>query len=250
MRKIIERAYTDLGRELKEAQDKLADHYGGVFVKWLDYMGYPRRTAYELISRYNELLRIPQNLRDAFEALPISLSKHISAPSAESTEPKRQAKAAILNGEVRTLKDYRALVQKLEEAEARAEKAEGDYETVRDTLDAIAEHPDKTEYVPDPDMSDRLKRYEAKFGDIDGMATEMITNHTEVDGAAAHFADDVQTLLLNYAHLTVYRANFVNISEASRGEYESTLAALGDFVKGMRKVLDDVNEREPVVFEM
>ncbi|GGG08553.1 hypothetical protein GCM10010913_32890 [Paenibacillus aceti] len=92
MREIVNRAYTDLGRELKEAQDTLAgkNQYNGLFVAWLDYMGYPRRTAYELINRYDELLRIPQNLRDTFEALPISLSKQISTPSAESTEPKRQ----------------------------------------------------------------------------------------------------------------------------------------------------------------
>ncbi|WII38776.1 hypothetical protein [Paenibacillus thiaminolyticus] len=51
------------------------------------------------------------------------------------------------------------------EAEARAEKAEQDYEVVRDTLEAVEAQPPKV--VADPTISDRLKRYEARYGDID-----------------------------------------------------------------------------------
>ncbi|MGG3068006.1 hypothetical protein ABEO83_16505 [Bacillus glycinifermentans] len=44
------------------------------------------------------------------EDLPVSLTYEIARPSAESTEPKRQAKQAVLNGEVKTLKEYRELL--------------------------------------------------------------------------------------------------------------------------------------------
>ncbi|MGG4141757.1 hypothetical protein ABEW34_01390 [Paenibacillus algorifonticola] len=73
---------------------------------------------------------------------------------------------------------------------------------MRDAVESLAAAPPrievKHEIVADPGMAERLKRYEARFGDIDGEVMERITNHTEVDGAAAHFADDVQTLLMEF----------------------------------------------------
>ncbi|MCY9577935.1 hypothetical protein [Paenibacillus alvei] len=235
-------AATRVGAILKRAQEKLAAHGYGCFGKWLDSMGFPRRTAYELIDRYELFVRIPHNQRELFETLPTSLSKVISAKSADSTEPKRQAKQAVLNGDIRTRKEYLELVSRLEseenarkEAEARAEKAEEDYELVRDTLEAIEAQPPKV--IADPTLSDRLKRYEARYGDIDGEVTERISNHTEVDGAAAHFSDDVQTFLLNYAHLTTFRATFTGISDAAYEEYRTSLDALREFVNGMERVM-------------
>ncbi|ASN05301.1 hypothetical protein [Virgibacillus necropolis] len=125
IREIIGKAYTDLGRELKEAQDELAgsNQYDGVFLRWLAYMKYPQRTAYELINRYEELLRIPQEQVDTFEALPVSLSKTVSAKSAESTPAKAQVKSEVLAGEIATGKAYKDRIAELEGKASQAEKA-------------------------------------------------------------------------------------------------------------------------------
>ncbi|MDZ5609294.1 hypothetical protein U2I54_20065 [Bacillus pseudomycoides] len=48
--------------------------------------------------------------------MPVSLTYEIAKPSAESTEPKRRAKQAVLNGEVKTLKEYRELEKALRQA--------------------------------------------------------------------------------------------------------------------------------------
>lgn len=130
MREIVGKAYTDLGRELYEAQQELAgkNQYDGVFLRWLEYMNYPQRTAYELIDRYVERSRIPQEQVPVFEALPISLSKAISTKSSESTQAKSQAKVEVLNGDIDTLKAYRERIAELEsqakQATEKAEKAE------------------------------------------------------------------------------------------------------------------------------
>ncbi|WP_248928987.1 hypothetical protein [Paenibacillus hamazuiensis] len=54
MREIVGKAYTDLGRELKEAQDALASHdkYRGVFEKWYTSLGWSKEPVYRLIRRY------------------------------------------------------------------------------------------------------------------------------------------------------------------------------------------------------
>ena len=100
MREIVGRAYTELGRELKEAQDALANHnkYEGVFEKWYNAIGFKRDAVYRLIRRYDVIANCEDmSQRELLEDLPVSLSYEIAAPSAESTEPKRQAKRAVLN---------------------------------------------------------------------------------------------------------------------------------------------------------
>nr|WGE05843.1 hypothetical protein P5640_07740 [Bacillus subtilis] len=118
MREIVGKAYTELGRELKEAQEKLVSYnkYEGVFDKWLTKVGFKRRTAYNLIQRYGLLV---QNLheKELLEDLPVSLTYEIAKPSSESTDSKKQAKEAVLNGEVKTLKEYKELEAKLRKAE-------------------------------------------------------------------------------------------------------------------------------------
>ena len=55
MREIVGKAYTELGKELYEAQQELSKRGGkheGVFGKWLQYIGMERRQATRLIQRY------------------------------------------------------------------------------------------------------------------------------------------------------------------------------------------------------
>lgn len=118
MREIAGKAYTELGRELKEAQEKLTgdNQYNGLFEKWLKAIGFKKMTAYNLIHRFELVV---QNLDDQIllEELPVSLTYEIAKPSSESTESKKQAKEAVLNGEIKTLKEYKELEAKLRKAE-------------------------------------------------------------------------------------------------------------------------------------
>lgn len=244
MREIVGKAYTELGRELKEAQEALANNRNGVFQAWIESVGFRKDKAYDLIRRYDLIVGISDDKRELLEDLPVSLTYEIAAPSAESTEPKRQAKAAVLEGDITTLKEYREMVKRLEEAEERATQAEQEYEAALGTIEALRERPPVTppppqiKVVADPEISDRLKRYEAKYGDIDGDVVERISNVTEVNGAAAHFADDTQSFLLSYAHLTTFRAAFAGLSDDAYDEYRTSLEALKDFVNGMQRVMD------------
>ncbi|PJN86142.1 hypothetical protein [Bacillus velezensis] len=116
MREIVGKAYTELGRELKEAQDILAKNGYGCFQDWVESIGFRRQTAYKLIQRHNLIVHNVDE-RNLLEDLPVSLTYEIAKPSSESTESKKQAKEAVLNGEVKTLKEYKELEAKLRKAE-------------------------------------------------------------------------------------------------------------------------------------
>src|SRR5699024_10026936 len=105
MREIVGKAYTELGRELTEARDRLAgsNQYDGVFIKWYTHMGFKRAKVHDLMNRYRELVRLSDDQKATLEDLPVTLTYSISAPSAESTPAKAQAKAEVLAGDIDTL---------------------------------------------------------------------------------------------------------------------------------------------------
>ena len=89
MREIVGRAYTELGRELKEAQECLAKNRYGCFREWLRSIGIKKDAAIRLIQRYELIVSNCDSKTDLLEDLPVSLTYEIARPSAESTEPKR-----------------------------------------------------------------------------------------------------------------------------------------------------------------
>lgn len=116
MREIVGKAYTELGRELKEAQDMLAKNGYGCFRSWIESLGMKKDAVNRLINRY-DLIVANCDDQELIEDLPVSLTYEIAKPSSESTDSKKQAKEAVLNGEVKTLKEYKELEAKLRKVE-------------------------------------------------------------------------------------------------------------------------------------
>ena len=79
-------------------------------------IGINRKAVNRLIQRY-ELIVTNCHNQELIEDLPVSLTYEIAKPSSESTESKKQAKEAVLKGEVKTLKEYKELEAKLRKAE-------------------------------------------------------------------------------------------------------------------------------------
>lgn len=265
MREIVGKAYTALGRELKEAQDALArrgSKYEGIFELWYTSLGWKKEQVYRLIRRYNLVTNCDEVQRDLLENMPVSLSYEISAPSSESTEPKRQAKQAVLNGDIRTRKEYLELVARLEaeetarkEAEARAEKAEQDYELVRETLEAVEAQPPKvevrTEYVRDGAIEEELRKYRERYGDIsacDGVTR--MTAEKDVTGNALLFARDVRDFIKRYSFLSHFKNEIASVNNYARTEYESSLAALEDFIVTLNlSVSGNARADKPIIID-
>ncbi|MGW7764815.1 hypothetical protein, partial [Bacillus velezensis] len=91
------------------------NQYNGLFERWCNSIGLKKDLVYRLINRF----KLIANCEDQkiIEDLPVSLTYEIAKPSSESTDSKKQAKEAVLNGEIKTLKEYKELEAKLRKAE-------------------------------------------------------------------------------------------------------------------------------------
>lgn len=106
-----------IGKELKEVQSKLANHYQGTFQKWVQSIGITPRTAYNYINGFDYVVKNFHNIEDADSIQP-SILFAVSKPSARP-----ELQQAVLAGDIKTHKEYKELEERLHEAEARANEA-------------------------------------------------------------------------------------------------------------------------------
>src|SRR5699024_1640892 len=175
MRQIVGKAYTELGKELYEAQQRLAgnNQYDGVFEKWYTYLGWKKRTVYDLINRYNELVQLSHDQKTTFEELPVTLSYQISGTSSESTPAKTQAKSEVLAGDIASLKEYRERIKELEK-KAEAEQAERE-RLERENSDLANREPEtiiKTEYVEVDNTPEDVKELVKERDELDAALSQ------------------------------------------------------------------------------
>lgn len=103
IKNIFAKAYTDIGRVLTEAQERLSgnNQYDGMFYKWFTSLGFKKDKVYSLISRY-KLLIGNSDKQDLIEKLPLSLSYEIAKESCSE-----ELKLKVFSGEIKTLKEFR-----------------------------------------------------------------------------------------------------------------------------------------------
>ena len=114
--KIVEKAYFELGREFKEAQDKLAKHGYGCFEEWYTSMGFKKTSVYNYINYYNLIVQDLNN-QDLIESLPKELAYRIATPNKKEDVKKKVLEEKVLNGEVKSLKEYEELEKKFKKIE-------------------------------------------------------------------------------------------------------------------------------------
>lgn len=113
MHSIAENTRYQMGRELAKAQDRLANNYKGTFNKWFESLGLGKHDVYFWINEY----KFSRNLENSQQAInfgnaPKTLKKDVMKKSALD-----EAKQAVLNGDIKTHKEYKALEAKLKQRE-------------------------------------------------------------------------------------------------------------------------------------
>ncbi|WP_028559833.1 hypothetical protein [Paenibacillus pinihumi] len=241
MREIVGKAYTELGRELKEAQEALAgnNQYDGYFERWLLSIGMNRMQASRLIHRYVLVTKCDEQ-QELLEDLPVSLTYEIAKPSSGDSESKRLAKSAVLSGDITTLREYRELLAKLEAEQTARKKAESDYEVLRDTIEAVTES--------EREVKSELEALRARPSPDDGVYR--IDTSTEVDGSATLFSTDVRDFVKRYAFLRHYEIEFRTINQESAAEYHSALEGLRSFVNDIQRVLSFSQAKDGIIIDM
>jgi hypothetical protein len=255
IRRLESNVFTEIGRELSEAQNLLkgSNQYDGQFLKWLDFMGYSQRTAYELINRYNELLRIPQEQVSTFESLPLSLSKHVSAKSSSSTKAKAQAKSEVLSGEIATLKAYKERIKELEDAnkqtETRARIAEKDSEILRGTLESLEDKDPEIQYVEvekEPEdyqrIKDELRRLKAKADETEDPGDYRSYGMKLAKEMYKAF-DEMSQWQKNYAWLITDKSEFKRLADSDK-DFEREFRRLDEFWRQLSDAFNGLNRKD------
>ena len=165
MREIVGKAYTELGRELKEAQEMLAMNGYGCFEEWCMSIGINRKAVNRLIQRY-ELIVTNCHNQELIEDLPVSLTYEIAKPSSESTESKKQAKEAVLKGEVKTLKEYKELEAKLRKAEEDNKNLSYELSQEKKNRTVVEKVIDNTDYKQIDTLKKELEYQNKKYENI------------------------------------------------------------------------------------
>lgn len=178
IRNIVSENATKIGEQLYKAQQRLASfNNGGVFARWIKHLGFNSSSAYNYINRYTTFQKLEsENEIKAFENLPKTLSYDISKPSAN-----KKLKQAVLNGDITTHKEYKALEAKLKQKEQ--ELAERD-ETIANQNDELEEHR-KTELElnktlqerPRPKTKTVVKEVQVKPDDYENIKQENAELH-------------------------------------------------------------------------
>ena len=108
----------EIGKQLLQAQEKLAKNKYGCFEEWYRSLGFKKTKAYEYINHYNFIRSQSEQLNiEKFEELPLKLQAEMSKPSANP-----EVNQAVFNGDITTHKEYKDLERKLKLAEAENQK--------------------------------------------------------------------------------------------------------------------------------
>lgn len=113
-----------IGKELKEAHDKLANNKNGTFESWVESLGISHKTSRNYINAYEYILKNFQHIEDAEKIQP-SLLFAVSKPSAP-----KELQEAVLSGDITTHKQYKELECKLKEVEHAKKIAESQLNNV------------------------------------------------------------------------------------------------------------------------
>jgi hypothetical protein len=105
-----------IGKELKEAQDKLSNNKTGTFGAWSQSIGLSRQTVQNYIQGYDYIVKNFDNIEAADNIQP-SLLFAASKPSAS-----KELSEKVFSGDITTHKQYKELEEKLKMAKEHIEK--------------------------------------------------------------------------------------------------------------------------------
>lgn len=151
---IAEDARIKIGRELKKAQDKLANNGNGVFVKWYESGGLNKHQVHYYINLERLSTNMDELQKDNFLNAPKSLQKEVMKKNAPE-----ELKQKVLDGDITTHKEYKQLAKEKSELEqqnaqlqSQVEQAQRSEEIAKKQLeDAESREPEVIEKYMEPE---------------------------------------------------------------------------------------------------
>ncbi|MGX0380764.1 hypothetical protein [Staphylococcus auricularis] len=157
---IAEDARIKIGKELKKAQDKLANHHEGVFVRWYESGGLDKHQVYYYINLNQFSTNLENSQKDNFLNAPKSLQKEVMKKNTPY-----DLKQKVLDGDITTHKEYKQLTKEKAELEqqnaqlqSQVEQAQRSEEIARKKLeDEQNKEPEVIEKYTEPEDYQSIK---------------------------------------------------------------------------------------------
>lgn len=157
---IAEDARIKIGKELKKAQDKLANHDKGVFYKWFESGGLNKHQVYYYINLVELSTNLDNVQKDNFLSAPKSLQKEVMKKDTPDG-----LKQKVLDGDITTHKEYKQLQQEKSELEQEKSQLESQLEqaqrsesiALKQLEDAEDKEPEVVERYMEPEDYQELK---------------------------------------------------------------------------------------------
>lgn len=267
-----------IGKELKEAHERLANNKTGTFGAWVESLGMSRRTAENYIQGFDYIAKNFRNIEDAENIQP-SLLFAVSKPSAPA-----ELQQAVMEGDITTHKQYKDLEAKLKaeqeaaraasqaieaavgrmnEAEKEAQKLEAEkrsiYEAYQKDIKKLNEQLEHAKENSDPEKIQELQKsietYQRQLDDMSEMLEEKDRqlNEQPIEVKATKVEEVIpEELKQAVVDNVVSNINkFLNISaqeykifiDAGKGDPDKYLDIIDDFLFFMQGVRKEIIQK-------
>ena len=152
--------YTDLGKVFKETQDQLLSD--GIFVKWIENIGFKRANVYRYISRYNFISSLSIEKKEKAEALPLKVSYEVL----RDVYPD-EIKEKVLSGEITKLDELKKFSTRKEVKNLKKEISSTSIcDEIKEILDLLAEKESRLKNSTNSDIYEKLKKVKNLIKDL------------------------------------------------------------------------------------
>ena len=266
---IAEDARIKIGKELKKAQDKLANHDKGVFYKWFESGGLNKHQVYYYINLVELSTNLDNVQKDNFLSAPKSLQKEVMKKDTPDG-----LKQKVLDGDITTHKEYKQLQQEkseleqeksqlesqLEQAQRSEEIARKQLEDEQDKEPEVIEREVVKEVVPDEvkqqleqfkqkferennnanELRDELQKYRNSFSDPNQAYEEKELTRLERESSinAHKIAISIQNFIKENSVETYRLDTVIKANPKSKERLEENVALLKEFTSNLEAVLN------------
>lgn len=266
---IAEDARIKIGRELKKAQDKLANHDKGIFYKWFQSGGLNKHQVYYYINLVELSTNLDNIQKDNFLNAPKSLQKEVMKKNAPD-----DLKQKVLDGDITTHKEYKQLQKDKEELEqqnaqlqSQVKQAQRSEEIARKQLEdaenrepEVVEREVVKEVVPENikqqleqfkqkferesnnanELRDELQRYRNSFSDPNQAYEEKELTRLERESSinAHKIAISIQNFIKENSVETYRLDTIIKANPKSKERLEENVALLKEFTSNLEAMLN------------
>ncbi|WP_145349746.1 hypothetical protein [Staphylococcus epidermidis] len=266
---IAEDARIKIGKELKKAQDKLANHHEGVFVKWYESGGLDKNQVYCYINLNQFSTNLENTQKDNFLNAPKSLQKEVMKKNAPD-----DLKQKVLDGDITTRKEYMQLQKDKEELEqknaqlqSQVEQAQRSESIARKKLEdeqnrepEVVEQEVVKEVVPDEvqqqleqfkqkferesnnanELRDELQRYRSSFSDPNQAYEEQELNRLERESSinAHKISISIQNFIKENSVETYRLDTVIKANTKSKERLQENVALLKEFTSNLEAMIN------------